>query len=68
VQNPIDYQNFKILAQNKDLGKLDYYQNIVKFKDDILYDVANRGQSVVAAELNIPQPKLSTIVNVLKVL
>lgn len=64
----IDYENFKILIKTERLDSTKYYKELVRFKDDIILDIAYRNQKEVATDLNLHQSKLSTIVNILKVL
>ena len=56
------------INSNDQMPKEEYYANLIDFKDDILIEVAKHGQAQVAEQLNMTQPKLSAILNILKIL
>lgn len=64
----VEYEAFvnsiKIVVYDKD----EFYSEIVKYKDQILISVAKDGQQKTAESLRMSQPKLSAILNILKVL
>jgi len=60
------YDDFIHSIAHKQIPKHEYWHQIVEHKDDILLDVSNYGQVVVAAKLNIHQTKLSTVTQLLK--
>jgi len=65
----IEYQQFlQMLAEEHKFTKDEYYSHILTSYNHILVDIRERGQKLVAADLNIPQPKLSNIVHILEAL
>ena len=46
----------------------EYYTNIVKYRTEIIEDIDEHNQSIVAEKLRMTQPKLGSILNILKVL
>ncbi len=64
-----DYSNFKELIRGgHNLGKEVYYISIVEHRDEILMDIAKSNQITIAKALNLTQSKLSSILEILKVL
>ena len=55
------------IATNE-LPEKDYYQLIIKYRDDILLDIIKSSQAEVAKKLGLSQSKLSAISYILKYL
>ena len=53
---------------NSKLTEKDYYQSIIKYRDDILLDTVKSSQAEVAKKLGLSQSKLSAITYILKYL
>lgn len=60
------YQDFKNLLKRETLPKQDYYSHLVSFREDILKDIFDRNQGVVARDLGLTPSKLSYITQILK--
>ena len=62
------YEEFITAIKKQELTKQEYYRNIVRYRHEILLDIINTNQTVVAAKLNMHQTKLSAIAKVLGVI
>jgi len=62
------YTEFIQSIATKQLTKTEYYKAIVIHRKAILQDVIDHGQHKVANKLGLTQPKLSSILNILRVL
>lgn len=60
------YEEFKDYIKHTQIPKEDYYIYLLEFYDEILLDIFNRNQGVVARDLKINPTKLSNIMPIIK--
>ena len=66
--NTENYIKFKHLVSSKPLPKSEYYTSLIKFRKEILRDIDDRNQTIVAEELGVHQTRLSAFLQILKYL
>ena len=62
------YSEFKSIVANSRLKRADYYINLIRFRQELIKDIDDNGQTVVAVELGTTQSRLSQIIQILKYL
>ena len=60
------YKEFIETIQSSKLPRLKYYMLVYRFAEDILTDISNSNQATVASKLNISQPQMSAIKQMLE--
>ncbi len=63
-----NYTDFITLIGNEEISKTLFYKSLVLYRKELLIDINDNGQIKVAKKLGMNQTKLSSIVQVLRVL
>lgn len=61
-----DYDNFKHIVRAKPMPKSTYYKSLIKYRKELIQDIDDRNQTIVAEELGMHQTRLSALVQILK--